>query len=275
MATPVERLGATTNTVHGFIYFAPEAAEEYSSLGLEGRQQYFASRAAPMGAVGPELVVATFYNFWPQIVRNAIPSAWDVASPADIQAARMRAAGRVLERACPDYPQSDIAEATSIAQAMVDGVGDEGKPLAAANRAVALPVDPMIALWQLVTVIREWRGDAHVAALCAAPVTAVEALVLHAATGLVAESTLRASRQWPDSDWAAGVESLVARGFVHPDGSFTDAGQEFRAGIETQTNAASQPLVDAVGDEATHRLCDLLTPIRDGLIAAKAFPWLK
>ncbi|NOX31902.1 MAG: hypothetical protein GXP35_17940 [Actinobacteria bacterium] len=274
MATTVQRLGVITNLVHGFIYFAPEAAEEYSAIGLTGRAQYFGSRAAPMGAVGPEMVVATFFNFWPGIVRDAIPAAWAMASPDAIQQARLRAAGRVLARACPDLDLADVEEATAIAASMVDGVGDEGKPLAAANRAVVLPDDRVVRLWQLVTTIREWRGDAHVAALCSAPVTAVEALVLHAATGQVTEAVLRSSRRWPDADWASGVDALQRRGLLEADGTFSDAGRLFRDDIEQRTDDASQPLVDAVGDASAQRLCDLLVPIRSGLLGAKVFPWL-
>src|SRR5438552_1203371 len=51
--------------VHAMIYFSPEATERYVALGLEGQVGYFASRAAPMGPVGAEVVIATFFNFNP------------------------------------------------------------------------------------------------------------------------------------------------------------------------------------------------------------------
>jgi len=257
--------------VHGFIYFSETAEAEYAALGLGGHQQYFASRAAPFGAVGPAVVTATFFNFNPARVEAALPSCWDVASPGAVQDARMRAAAQVLRQACPDIDASTVAEATELAQAMVDGVGDEGRPLAAANRAVELPDDPWGALWQLVTVIREWRGDAHVAALTAAPMTAVEALVLHAATGQVPRSALQMTRDWSDDAWDAAVASLADRELVTSDGAFTDAGRAFRDGIENQTNLASQPLVDGLGVERTERLCELLRPMRKGLVESGAF----
>ena len=83
-------LGAITNLVHGFIYFAPEAAEAYGALGLAPDQQYFASRAAPLGPVPAEVVIATFFNFNPDMVRAAIPAAWSVAAPAAIRPAGAR-----------------------------------------------------------------------------------------------------------------------------------------------------------------------------------------
>lgn len=271
MTELVARLGALSNATHGFIYFAPEAAEEYAAVGLAGNQQYFASRAAAMGPVGPEIVVATFFNFCPDRVNAVVPACWEAAAPEQVQLARMRAAGRVLNDACPDVSAESVAEATELLQAMVDGVGDEGKPLAAANRGVALPDDPWIRFWQLMTVVREWRGDAHLAALTINAVNAVEALVLHAATEQVPKAALQMTRGWPEASWEAAVASLVGRGLLNADETFTDAGRSFRENIEAETNRGSQPLVDAIGDEATQRLYELVKPIRNGLIASGVF----
>lgn len=271
MASTVERLGTMSNLVHGFIYFSPQATLRYSGLGLTGRQQYFAGRAAAMGPVGPGLVVATFYNFNPDVVHAALPAAWSIAEPSAVQHERFAAASDVLTAACPDVDQAGVQRAIDLAQAMVDGVGDEGKPLAAANRAVDLPDDPVLRLWQLVTIIREWRGDAHVAALGAASVTGLEALVLHAATGQVPAKALRATRAWPDDAWQDAIEGLAARGLLNVDGSFTPVGEQFRADIETATNTAAQRLVDVIGDDATSELVALLKPFRAGLIESGVF----
>ncbi|MEM8707876.1 MAG: hypothetical protein AAGE98_15535 [Actinomycetota bacterium] len=265
------RLGAMTNLVHGFIYFAPEASEEYDALGLPSSHHYFASRGAALGPAPHGVVVATFYNFNPDLSAFAIPDAWSIAEPAAIQAARMRAAGRVLRRVTPDVTDDDVAEATEIAGRMIAGVGDAGRPLAAGNRATPEPDDPWERLWQRITVIREWRGDAHVAALVSAPADPVEALILHAATGQVSRKALFASRAWPEEAWAAGVQRLVARGLVNDDESFTEMGEAFRADIERRTDVASMPLVDAVGPDQTMRLIELLKPVRRALLDGGAF----
>jgi len=145
------------NLVHGFIYFSTEAREEYADLGLTGRQQYFAGRAAAMGPVGPELVVATFFNFNPRVIHEALPAAWDIASAEAVQRARMRAAERVLDALADTVSEQSLGEAIEIAEAIVEGVGYEGKLLAAANSSVELPDHRLLRLWQLATVIREWR----------------------------------------------------------------------------------------------------------------------
>lgn len=270
----VAKLGTVTNSTHGFIYFSESAGAAYEELGLTGRQQYFASRGAALGAVPAEVVIATFFNFNPEIVRQAIPAAWDVADPAEIQAVRMRAAGAQLAQ-LDALPPDHVAEATALAGRMIAGVTDEGRPLGGANRAVPEPDDPWERLWQRVSVIREWRGDAHVAVLAAAPLTAVEALVLHAATGQVPRAALQATRQWDDAAWNQAIGALAQRGLVQPDGSFTDEGRSFRADIERQTNAAAAPLVDAIGPDDTARLIDLLAPIQRALVDSGAFARLQ
>lgn len=271
MASTVVRLGRITNLVHGFIYFSSEASERYAAVGLTGRQQYFAGRAAAMGEVGADVVVSTFYNFNPQVVHAAIPSAWQVATAADIQQARFEAVADVLDPFSGELDAANIDRAIEIAAAMVAGVTDEDKPLAAGNRAIELPQNPLLHLWQLVTIIREWRGDAHVNALREAEVSGVQALVLHAATGEVPTAVLKATRAWSDDDWTATIASLEARELVTADGSFTTSGRELREAIEATTNTAAQALVDAVGDDNAVELYELLKPVRTQLMASGVF----
>lgn len=269
--TPTQ-LNTMVGPVHGFIYFAPEATEEYDALGLPSDHHYFASRGAALGAVPAPVIVATFFNFPPAMVEPVIPDAWAIAAPAEIQDARMRAAGRALRRFADSTIDADqLAAAATIAGRMIDRIDDAGRPLAAANRAVPEPDDRWERLWQRLTVLREWRGDVHIAALVAAAVDPVEALLLHAATGTVPLAALVATRQWPADAWTAATARLQERGLFDDDGGFTSEGRAFRAGIEQQTEEASAPLVDGVGPDEVGRLLDLLRPIRTALNEGGAF----
>ena len=271
VATTVQRLGRTTNLVHGFIYFSLEARERFAALGLAPRQQYFASRAAAMGPVDADAVIDSFYNFNPDAVRAAMANPWEIAAPETMQQARFEAVNDVLGVHCADIDRGSLDRAIEIATAMVDGVPDVGKPLAAGNRTVERPVDPLLHLWQLVTIGREWRGDAHVQVLRDAAVSGIESLVLHGATGQVPIAVLKATRAWSETEWSAAVAGLADRGLVHADGTFTPQGEQYRKDIEAETNRAAQALVDAVGDESANELCDALRPIRDALVASGVF----
>ena len=76
------------------------------------------------------------------------------------------------------------------------------------------PSAPHLVLWHAQTLLREFRGDGHIAALVVHDLDPVEALVLHLATGELPETFLRGTRGWPDAEWEAGVDRLVARGLV-------------------------------------------------------------
>src|SRR5215831_629948 len=89
----------TLEPYHGAVYFVAEGPEEYGKLGITDRMMgYFGSRAAPMGAVAADVVISTFFNFHPAMVRKRVPAVWDMACPAQILDARHRAIDAALQR---------------------------------------------------------------------------------------------------------------------------------------------------------------------------------
>src|SRR3954452_18989241 len=101
-AVLARKMWRTLEPVHGMIYFAPSASAAYADLGVKGQAGYFASRAAAMGPVPADVVIATFYNFHPSVVRQAIPSAWETAPPARWIDARLTAADVALREVLGD-----------------------------------------------------------------------------------------------------------------------------------------------------------------------------
>src|SRR5580658_6741819 len=109
----------TVEPVHSMIYFVPEAAQAYERLGITGSAGYFASRSAAMGAVSAEVVVSTFFNFNPELVRSAIPAAWNIASPGAILTARLSAVDSSMRRMLGDdvLTSGDMVRAADLARA--------------------------------------------------------------------------------------------------------------------------------------------------------------
>jgi hypothetical protein len=265
----------TLEPLHGMIYFVPESAEEYAAAGLKGgRMGYFASRSAAMGPVPAEVVIATFFNFNPALITRVIPDAWSLAAPSAILRARLDAADRALRRALPaDVLTSDaLSEAAALARTAAQAGAErpQGRPLFAAHASLPWPIEPHLVLWHAQTLLREYRGDGHVASLLMAELDPVEALVTHAATGDVPAATLQATRGWPDADWAAAVDRLQARGIVAPGDAlvFTDHGRRLRQEIEDQTDALSVGAYRALGDDGCNRLRELGRPLSQAVIAA-------
>ena len=267
----VHNVHMAINLAHRFVYFVPEAAEEYAALGVTGRTGYFASRAAPMGAVTDEVVLATFYNFSPTAVMSAMPGAWEKASPESLQAARFRVVRRSLDRVGASLSAAEIEEARSIIDPVMAELDLAGKPLAAANAGVSLPDDPLVALWQQLTVIREWRGDVHVALLVANAVGPCECLVLQVGTGRFPLGLAKATRQWDEQQWATAVAGLDERGWVDAAGAMTPAGVEARERIEDDTNRLCEPIWRSVADAGAARLAELIKPIDDAMQAAGTY----
>jgi hypothetical protein len=253
------------------VYFVPEAAEEYGSLGVKGVGGYFGSRSAPMGAVSPEVIIATFYNFSPLAVTSAMVGVWEAAAPEALQAARFRAVRRALDRVGAELSGEQIAEARALIDPVVTGLDVAGKPLAAGNTAVALPDDPLVALWQQVTVVREWRGDAHIALLVTNEIRPCECLVLQVSSGRFPLRLAQLTRRWDETQWATAVERLGDRGWMTPDESLTPAGVAARNQIEDDTDRLCEAIWDPIGDSGAARLSELIEPIHTAIDAAGTY----
>jgi hypothetical protein len=264
----------TLEPVHGAIYFAPQAREEYAALGVPDRMQgYFASRAAPMGAVTASVVVATFYNFDPDLVRRSMDGVWELVTPSQILEARFRAADRMIRHFAPDAVGSaDIVEAADLARraALAASERPEGRPLFAGHASVEWPVEPHLVLWHAQSLLREYRGDGHIAALTVEGLSGCEALVTHAAAGEVSAEILRATRQRTGDDWRAAEERLRSIGWLDPDLAFTALGRERRDGIEARTDELAAAPYDAIGVEGCARLRELVRPLSRSMMAAFA-----
>ncbi len=256
----------TGEPVHGMIYFVPEAAEAYARLGIEGRAGYFASRAAPMGAVSADVVVSTFFNFNPELVHAAIPAAWEVTTPVALVAARFDAADAAFRRVLGDavIGSEQMRRAAGLARTAAEQAAQrvEGRPLAAGHADVAWPDAAHLVLWHAQSVLREYRGDGHIAQLVTHGLSGLEALVTHAAAGDVPAPVLKSTRAWPDDAWDEAAEALRGRGWLEPGDELrlTARGTEQRRAIEDGTDALAAAPYDALGDERCTELRALMRP---------------
>jgi hypothetical protein len=257
----VQAVHTVTELVHAILYLCPEASAEYEALGLEPRGQgYVAGRAAPMGPIGPGLATATFFGFSPDLMAYALPAAWDIASPAELLAARFRAVQAVFTRV--EAPTDGLDELTALAQRAAVGLELAGRPLAAANADVTLPAAPFAAAWQALCVLREHRGDGHIAVLLAHDLGPVEAVVLYAAwQQTVSRRFLQISRLRDDDAWAAAEGALLVRGLLDGEGGLTESGRIMRDAVERETDRLAAAPYEALGVEGTARLFELARPL--------------
>lgn len=275
-ADTARRTFRTLEPCHAFVYFEPEPAAEYAALGLRDHQGYFASRSAPMGAVGPEVVVATFYNFNPELVRSAMAGVWGRVSPTDVLAARLRGADAALCRLLGDAVGSEpMRAAAELARACAEEARHhpEGRPLFAGHAELPWPEPAHLVLWHAQTLLREFRGDGHVAALVLDGCSGLEALVVHAATGEASRPVLQATRAWSDDEWDDAVRRLVERGWLEEGGgALTDEGARRRAEVEATTDRLATAPYAAIGDDGCAELRRLVRPFSQAIVAAWSVP---
>lgn len=266
----------TAEPIHGMIYFVPEAPSEYRHSGVEDRQMgYFGSRSAPMGEASAELVIATFYNFNPDYVRAAIPAVWKLASPAQLLDARLAAADAALRRLLGDAVGSDeMVAAARLARTAALSACDrlEGRPLFAGHANLAWPDEPHLVLWHAQTLLREFRGDGHIAALVADDVSGLEALVMHGASGAIGADVLQATRNWSNEAWTAAADRLIDRGLLKPDGSLSQRGSERRQWVEDRTDLLALAPYEAIGEDGCDELRQLTRPFSRAIVSGGGLP---
>jgi hypothetical protein len=249
--------------LHLVTYFTPESRAAYEEAGLRGYWRgYFAGRAAALGPVGPEPVIAAFYGFAPSMVSRALPDVWSRATPQAALAARAAGAHAALTRLLGPAPYAtEIVEAAQLLREAATSIDFLGRPLAAANLALPWPqpAEPLDVLWHAATILREQRGDGHVGALLVEGLDGCESLVWRAAID-TDRSVLQPYRGWSDEQWEAAAGRLAVRGWLDADGRATELALAARDRIEGTTDRLAAAPWRALGAERTARLAALLEP---------------
>lgn len=257
------KLARTANPYPSIVFFAPEAEAAYATVGLaRGPMGYFAGRAAPMGAVAAEVVIATFYNFQPALIRSCIPAAWALAPPAAILEHRLRAVDAVLRRVlgADVVAGPQVQEAAQLASVAAEACQPEARPLYAGHASLPFPDEPHLQLWHALTLLREHRGDGHLIALQAAGYSGCEALLMHKAIGGVPAAFV-GTRAWSAEQWSAAADSLRVRGLIDADEVATEAGRAHREAVERQTDLLAMGPLEALGEPGCIRLRELMRPM--------------
>ena len=246
-------------------YFADESDEALMALGLRNPwDAYFAGRAAPFGRSVPAAVVhAIFYNFAPGEVARHIPRVWDLTTPEAAQAARERGCVAALRRILGDLADDPgVTRAGDLLLKAATSAPVEGRALFAAVRTLPVPREPVARLWHAANMLREHRGDGHIAALVSERIGGIEAHVLSAlAMGIYPAESFGRIHHLPKARLAEVMDGLGDRGLLDASGRFTDAGRAAKARIESLTDALAEAPYDGLEPLELEQLIALLEPI--------------
>jgi hypothetical protein len=261
--------------VHAAVYFSSEASAEARALGFDTAERwprYFAWRSAPLGAAGPALVTAAFHSFSPARVARYVPAVWETASAQAALESRWRAADLTLRALLGDgVGDPGLREAARLGRTAVEAADMAGRPMAAACLDLPWPQEPHLALWHAATVLREHRGDGHIAALQAAGLDGCESLVSFAAIDAAPVESF-ASRGWTEQEWSAARDRLAERGWVDEQGGATEHGRRLRDDVERMTDELAAGPWRALGTDGCARLTELCGPVFAAVIGAGMLP---
>lgn len=256
--------------VHLVTYFADEPTDELMKLGHEGYWEgYFAGRAAPLGPAQAPLVHAVFFHFAEGEVARHLPHVWDTATPEASLSARERGSAAALRRILGPLASSPrVASAADLATRAATSAPTEGRALYACLRALPIPQEPVARLWHAATLLREHRGDGHVAALVAAGIGGTEAHVLHALSQGIIPHEFGRLHHLAASEVNTVLEGLGARGLIDPQGQLSDLGRATKQSIEERTDELAAPAYDVLTADELVQLVTDLRPVADALTAA-------
>ncbi|CAL9652477.1 SCO6745 family protein [Streptomyces sp. enrichment culture] len=270
------RCNSALNSLHSTHYFSPDLGRELGALGVtDPRAVNFAVRAAALGPVGAGAVTAAFYNYKHDLVARHVPAVWETVTPGQALAARTRAVDATLRRLLGEevLASAEMAEAAGLALRAAEACSRSARPLYAAHADLPVPEAPHLALWHAATLLREHRGDGHLAALLTAGLDGLEALVTHTATGKgISPKWIFTTRGWTQEEWDTATDRLRERGLVDGAGELTGEGSALRAEVERQTDRLDAAPYAHLGPEGVARLTELATGFVRTALGAGAFP---
>jgi len=264
------RLFDLTEPISLVNFFSEEPNKSMAELGFSNYWDgYFAGRSAPLGRVPAEVVHAAFYSFADGEVARHLPKVWDTTTPEAAHAARERGCVAALRRILGDLVETPgFARAAEILAKAAISAPTEGRVMYAGLRALPMPEEPVARLWHSANMLREHRGDGHIAALVSERIGGTEAHVLSALdAGIYPAESFGRIHHLPEARLTEVMDGLRDRGLLDASGHLTEAGRATKARIESLTDALAEAPYEGLKPVERDQLIALLEPISGRLQA--------
>lgn len=246
--SPARELRDAIEPLATICFWSEPAYDAYASRGLDFLQGYVWGRASVLGEAEGTVAAAAFGVFEPGLVVSLYDEGGSVCSLADVRAVKEQGAVTAL-RAVLGEP-NELPGVLTTLRSGAAAADPTGRPMHAGLTALDWPQDPLGQLWHACTVLREHRGDGHLAACVTAGLTGLEANLLTELRVGWDPLSYTASRGWAPEAMEAASVRLRARGLV-AEGALTEAGTTVRNDIELATDRLVQPAIDAMGPDLT------------------------
>ena len=271
MTSMVHRMFQLVEPIGVIPYSAHEPNEAMFALGFTNYwDTYFAGRAAPLGLASAEVVDALFYNFAPGEVARHIPKVWRTTTPEAAIAARQEGCVKALRRILGDHVESDtFGRAADLLIKAAVSAPPEGRPMYAALRAFRVPEEVVARMFYAASLLREHRGDGHIAALMTEGVGGLEAHVLVALDMDLPAEKFGRLQHLPAVQLRAVTDGLRDRGLVGEDGWLSDRGHDVKRRVEATTDNLAWKPYEVLDQDELDELTHALEPLVPLLLAAQ------
>ena len=271
-STAARRLRDACEAVATIGWWSRPAASGFLGLGHDFFDGYVWGRAAALGPwVSAPVVVAAFGVFDSAMLTAVFEHGRSISTHDAILSARAAGASAGLAAAASDV---DVARVEAFGDRLLvasDSLDGLGRPLFGALRGLPIPDDAHGRAWRAAELVREHRGDGHIAAVVAADLDMVEANVLTEVWLGYSLGEYSASRGFAPERLRAAADALRTRGWFDASDTLTVAGRAARDDIEATTDRSQQGLIDALGDDLSTVIAQG-TALTEAVLRAQAAP---
>jgi len=266
-ASPARRLRDAIEPLSQHSVWSRHVNEALSKLGLDFLTAIVRGRAAALGEPSTAVVVAAFGAFEPAVLSALYEAGRQACGRDEVLRVREMAS---IESLHAVLGNADVGSTLAVLRRAVDAADGAGRPLFSGFRALGYPADPLGAIWRACEILREHRGDSHLATYTAAGVRPLDMHVLSEAWLGMPIGSHATIYGWSDEAVARAVAGLEARGLFDNQG-LTQAGRALRDTIESRTDDLEQPVIAALGAEF-NAVVDALNQWSEACVSAAAYP---
>jgi hypothetical protein len=230
------------NDMGAAFYFIPETLAVGKAMGLGGMEFYVQGRAGQMGNTEPEAVAAAFGYFKPALLKSVLDAANAKSEPRVTGAAFMNACATMSRAKLSGV--ADLDALVAVLEKVNNAADGDGLALYAAINTEKLAEDAAGRLLQLIAILREYRGSAHLVALRAA---GVDSRTAH---------YMKRPDMWKQFGYTDEEAPVI-----------TDAVKAARAEAENITDRIVEPAYAVLSDAERNVLVDGLNAVKAALAA--------